>query len=235
MQKEHVKRKLSILMILVAVPVILIFTWYFGDRKYYLSSLAVIICAIAAFWTGFERRKPQTRVIVLLAVICAVAVVSRGAFIMIPQFKPMAAVIMICGMYLGPRAGFTAGSISMFASNFIFGQGPWTPWQMFAFGLAGFLAGILKKKRVMTEERIFITSLTGGVMIPLIVGPILDTCTVFMMSTMMDADSILAVYAAGLPFNMIHGAATFLTLLLLCRPVGRKLERIKSKYGIGEV
>lgn len=226
------KKYLSFIILLILIPLILILSWSVCDRKYYLCSIILILCSIGAFWLGFEQKEPKTREIVIIAVMCAIAVASRAAFIMLPQFKPMAAIVMICGMALGSRAGFLTGTISVFVSNFIFGQGPWTLWQMFAFGLAGFIAGFLYDRRVMRKDRRAVTAVLGGIIIVIIVGPVLDTCTVFTMSSMINVNSVFAVFAAGFPFNVVHGAATAITLFVLCGPMLDKLERIKIKYGI---
>ena len=83
----------------------------------------------------FEDRKPQAREVLLIAVMAAIAVVGRMAFFMLPQFKPVTAIVIITGISLGAEAGFLTGAVAGFVSNFFFGQGPWTPWQMFAFGI----------------------------------------------------------------------------------------------------
>jgi hypothetical protein len=80
---------------------------------------------------------------VIIAVLCGIAVAGRAAFFMLPQFKPVVAIVIIAGASLGAESGFIVGALSGFVSNFIFGQGPWTPWQMFAFGMIGFIAGLL--------------------------------------------------------------------------------------------
>ena len=160
---------------------------------------------------------------VTLAVLSAVAVVSRAAFAMEPHFKPITGIIMICGIAFGSGTGFFVGVISAFVSNFIFGQGPWTPWQMFAYGIAGVCAGFLK---------VLLTAVYGFFVVLLIVGPILDTGSLFMMANVITKETAGAVYLSGLPVNAIHGAATFITLLLFCRPLLEKLDRMKQKYGI---
>lgn len=66
----------------------------------------------------------------------------------LPNFKPCSAIIIITAVAFGPEAGFLTGALTAFVSNFIFGQGPWTPWQMFTWGLVGFLAGILQNAGV---------------------------------------------------------------------------------------
>ncbi len=171
---------------------------------------------------------------VSIAVLCAIAVVSRAAFVMLPQFKPMTGIVIISGMAFGPSAGFLTGAVSGFVSNFIFGQGPWTPWQMFAFGVAGFIGGLLKNKGLMKGEKRFSSAVLGGLIVMLITGPILDTCTLFTMSSVVNAASAGAIYLAGVPFNAVHAAATALTILLLGKPMLEKLERIRIKYGLME-
>lgn len=115
-------------------------------KNYYLVSVAIIAIAFLIFCFCYEKKKPQAREIVTLAVMSAIAIASRAAFAMIPFFKPMMGIIMITGMAFGSGAGFLTGAVTGFVSNFIFGQGPWTPWQMFAYGVGGALAGFLAKK-----------------------------------------------------------------------------------------
>ena len=95
------------------------------------------------FAFAFENRKPKARELVIISSLCAIGVVGRTAFFMLPQFKPVAAIVIISGVAFGGETGFLVGAITAFVSNFFFGQGPWTPWQMFSFGIIGFLAGIM--------------------------------------------------------------------------------------------
>lgn len=143
----------SIAVIFVMLPVLLVISKYFGNRKYYLCSILLIVLAMVPFLLSFEQRRPQAREIVTLAVMCAIAVASRAAFIMVPHFKPLVGIVMITGMAFGAEAGFLTGAVSGFVSNFLFGQGPWTPWQMFAFGIAGFLAGVFAKAGFLKGEK----------------------------------------------------------------------------------
>ena len=224
----------SIVVIIVLIPLTLIMSQYMGSRQYYISSVLIIIFSMIPFFVSFESRKPQARELVTIAVLCAIAVASRAAFIMLPSFKPMVGIIIIAGMAFGARAGFLTGAVSGFVSNFIFGQGPWTPWQMFAFGIAGFIAGILCEKGVLRSERKIAVTVFGGLVVMLIVGPLLDTCTLFMMASMVDTTSAAAVYLAGVPLNAVHAVAVMLTLFFLTKPMMEKLTRIKVKYGMME-
>ena len=233
MQRESVNQKRGVsarnwivwLAVLIAAPATLLVAWRFGNRKYYLSSLLLIVYAMLPFFVRFEHKKPQARELVTIAVMSAVAVASRAAFIMVPFFKPLTGIVMITGMALGPEAGFLTGAVSGFVSNFIFGQGPWTPWQMFAFGVAGFLAGVLAKKGWLTAEKRLPAGLFGGICVLLLIGPILDTCSLFTMSTEITAASAAGIYLAGLPVNAVHAFATFLTVFFLGKPIEEKLDR----------
>ncbi len=225
---------ISIIVIAVLIPATLMFSHYLGDRQYYISSLLIIIFSMIPFLVSFESRKPQARELVTIAVLCAIAVVSRAIFIMLPAFKPMTAIIIIAGMAFGARAGFLTGAISGFVSNFIFGQGPWTPWQMFSYGLAGFISGILCERGVLNPKRKGVITAFGGMVVLLIVGPMLDTSTLFLMSSMINTSSAASVYLAGVPYNTVHAIAVMLTLYFLTEPMMEKLNRIKIKYGMME-
>ena len=214
---------LAIMVLLVPLAVVL-FTRL--KQSFYLSGLTIIVLTIAAFFLHFESRKPQARELVLLAVLCALAVASRAAFSFVPHFKPMLAIVMLTGIAFGPEAGFLCGAISGFASNFIFGQGPWTPWQMFAYGIGGMLAGLFALCDILG------LTVFGFLCIRLVVGPLLDTSTFFMAG--FSASSPLAIYLAGVPVNCVHGSAVALTMLLFGKPLLDRLRRIQIKYGMME-
>lgn len=217
----------------VLIPVTILLGARFGDKHYYFISLLVILYTMLPFFVSYEKRRPEARELVLLSVLCAIAVVSRTAFIWVPHFKPMAAIVMITGIALGPQAGFLAGALSAFVSNFIFGQGAWTPWQMFAFGIAGFLAGFLVKKKLLQRKKLPLC-IFGGLCTLLITGPILDVAALVMMSPTINLESAAFIFLSGLPVNAVQSVATVLTLFLVAEPMFEKLDRIKMKYGMEE-
>ena len=224
---------ITLLIVIILIPLTIIFGGNLGERSYYFISLLIIVYVMVPFFVAFEGKRPRAREVVVLAVMCAIAVVSRAVFIAVPHFKPMVGIIMITGAALGAEAGFLTGAISGFVSNFIFGQGPWTPWQMFAFGIAGFLAGILVHRGIISSKRAPFC-IFGGIAVMAIVGPLLDTCSLFTMTSVITPESAAAIYLAGVPVNAIHSAATVLTILVLSKPMLEKLERIKKKYGMLE-
>lgn len=124
-----------------------------------LLGLLFLLASAIPFILVFDKKKPQARELVPIAVMAAIGVVGRTVFeiIPLPNFKPCSAIIIITAVAFGPEAGFLTGALTGFVSNFIFGQGPWTPWQMFTWGLVGFLAGILKNAGVF-EKRTALTS-----------------------------------------------------------------------------
>lgn len=224
---------ICIAILVVLIPATLYLTYRLGDRYYYIGSVLIIGYICVPVFMKFEGRKPQARELVIMAVLCAIAVAARTVFIMIPMFKPMTALIIIYGISLGPEAGFLIGAMSAFVSNFIFGQGMWTPWQMFAYGLAGFLAGILYRKGWLTKKKVPL-AIYGALFVLILMGPLLDTSTIVALTTMVDTDSVLAVYWAGFQANLIHAACTFLTLLIVSKTMFEKLDRIQVKYGLME-
>lgn len=222
------------LLILFAVPLTIAFGVFFlNDRKYYIISLLIILYTMLPFFMVFESRKPQARELIVISVLCAIAVAGRAAFFMLPQFKPVVAIVIIAGVCFGAESGFLVGAVSGFVSNFFFGQGPWTPWQMFCFGIIGFLAGILFRKGLLPKRRLPLC-LFGGLSTLVIYGGIINFGSLMMVTPRFSWKALMAYYATGLPFDLIHAAATVFFLLILSKPMIEKLDRIKVKYGLLE-
>lgn len=222
------------LLILFAIP----FTIYIGmayleDRKYYFISLLIILEILIPFLMVFEKRKPQARELVIISVLCAVAVAGRVAVFMLPQFKPVIALVVIVGICFGGETGFLVGAISGFVSNFFFGQGPWTPWQMFAFGVIGFVAGVLFRKGFLRKTKGTL-SVFGFAATVVLYGGIMNPASVMMWQSNITKEMILSAYLMGLPLDLIHAISTAFFLWFLSEPMIDKLERIKVKYGLVE-
>lgn len=209
-----------------------------GGKGYVVASVLMVLWCMVPFFASFEQRRPSARELVVIAVMAALAVASRAAFLWVPHFKPMAAVVMVAGIGLGASSGFMVGSLAALVSNFIFGQGPWTPWQMLAFGLCGFAFGALADRDVVprshwTARQRVAVALGGGAFVVLVAGPVLDTSSVFLMLSRLTPEGVAAVYLAGLPVNALHGTATAATLLLAGSPLLGKLDRVRRKHGVG--
>lgn len=239
-QNEKSKRKISkrtkiaTLLILFLIPLtIFIGIYYLGDKKYYFISLLIILETMIPFGFAFENRKPKARELVIISALCAIGVAGRTAFFMLPQFKPVAAIVIISGVAFGGETGFLVGAITAFVSNFFFGQGPWTPWQMFSFGIIGFLAGIMFQKGILRKTKTDMC-LFGFVATFVIYGGIMNPASVIMWQSNININMVLSSYVMGMPFDFIHAVSTVFFLFLAAEPMLEKLERIKIKYGLIE-
>ncbi|MDR1135946.1 MAG: ECF transporter S component [Clostridiales Family XIII bacterium] len=181
----------------------------------------------------FESRKPKARELIIIAVLCAIAVAGRAAFFMLPHFKPVLAIVIIAGVAFGGETGFLVGAMTGFISNIFFAQGPWTPWQMFSFGVVGFLAGVLFRKGLLSRGRGALCTF-GAVTALFIYGLIMDSSMVLMYQANPTRAMFLFTYMQGIPMNLIHTAATVFFLFIISRPMLEKLDRIKVKYGLVE-
>lgn len=217
----------------ILLSVLLIFAGVFllEDRRYMLISMGILILSFIPFAAMFEGKKPRAREITVTAVMIAIGVIGRAAFFMLPQFKPMTAVVIISGIALGGETGFVVGAMSALVSNMLVGQGPWTPWQMFALGIIGFISGLIFNDKNFERKKL-IVGIYGFFAAFVIYGFILDTSSVTMTVYSMNFQTALSVYLAGIPFNLIHGAATFIFLMIIGNSMIRKLSRIKKKFGI---
>ena len=222
----------TLLVFLLLIPATLFLETKIPGRSYYITGTLIILELMIPFFMVFEGRKPQARELVVIAVMCAIAIVGRVA-IPIPNFKAIFAIIMLSGIAFGPEAGFMVGAISAFASNFFYGQGPYTPWQMMAYGAGGMLAGFCFAKGRLPRKP-WVMAIFGFFAVVLWVGPLLDTSSVFLMLSDINWNSLLLTYGAGLSVNISQAACTVLIMLLFGRPLLDKLDRIKVKYGMME-
>lgn len=220
------------IMFLIAIP-ITIFSgiYYLDDRKYLFISLLVLLEAIAPFFIIFEGRKREAREIVMISVLCAIGVAGRLAFYMLPEFKPITAIVIITGVSLGAESGFLVGAVTMLVSNIIFGQGPWTPWQMFALGIIGFLSGIIFRKRNNRPNAI-VLALFGFLAAVVIYGGIMNPAAAIMAHARLNKATLISYYVTGFPIDLVNGVATLIFTILLTNPMIDKIERVKKKYDL---
>lgn len=219
-------------MIFAAIPVtIFIGTAYLDDQKYLFISLLVLIECILPFFLIFEGRKPQPRELVLVAVLCAIAIAGRSAFAALPQVKPVIALVILSGVALGGETGFVVGAVTMLVSNIYFGQGAWTPWQMFAAGIIGFLSGVLSRRGWLSKNRSALC-IYGFLATLLIYGLVMNFSTLILTRAPLNRATVLAYYAQGLPMDVIHALSTLAILFFAAEPMLEKLDRVKVKYGI---
>lgn len=217
--------------VLVAVPLVLALCALFQFDQTGLLTLLVAATALVVFFANFEASRPALRQVVPAVVLGALAAAGRIIFAPVPDFKPVSAIAVIAGVVFGKRSGFIVGAFAALISNFFFGQGPWTPWQMYAWGMVGYLAGVLGERGAFTHSFVLYAY---GFLSGLFYGFLLNSWYIVGFVHPITWPSALAAYGAGLPWDCVHGVATVVFLAALYAPWRRKLERIRTKFGMAE-
>lgn len=224
-KNARLRKVLKILIPLVAAPVLVALgTIVFGEKKHLVVSFGVAILAVIVFMTGFEKKMTGSRRMVIAAVMTALCIVGR----FIPFFKPVTAITIITAIYLGGESGFLVGALAAILSNFYFGQGPWTPFQMLAWGLIGYLAGFLAKWLKQSRVILLIFGSLSGIFFSFI----MDIWTVLWYDGSFNGSLYLGALVTAIPHTVLYTVSNFIFLFIMAKPFGEKLERIKIKYGI---
>ena len=228
--RPKVKNLIQILLFAGCCAVTVFFPKVLGTRGYYVAAFVYALLAVGAVFLSFEKSRPNTLKMAVIAVMCALGIGGRAVFAGVPFVKPVAAIVTLTGVCLGPQAGFLSGAIIMLVSNFMFSQGPWTLWQMLAFGIMGMLAGLIFHRREKMQKPA-VLAFFGFVCYLCITGPVLDLSGIFAYS-MGGKTSLAATLLAGLSVNITAAVATAVFLMILSKPVINKLRRIIIKYGL---
>ena len=230
---RNVIKKIAVWVILLLIIPLTVFLGIvvFGAKRYAFVTAAVAVMSVLPFFIVFEKnqrnQKDPLRLSVI-AVITALSVVSRIAFSFVPSFKPVSAVVIIAGMFLGGEAGFMCGSLTALISNFYFGQGAFTPFQMLAWGLIGFFAGVFGRGLRKYVPILLIYGAISGIAFSLM----LDVWSTIWFDGYFNLQRYLVQITAALPMTLSYAVSNVIFLLVLAAPFGRKLERIKVKYGL---
>lgn len=223
------KKFLKYIIPLICIPaVIFIGLNIFQGKHYAFISMAIAFLACVPLLFSFENNKHTTTRLTLIAVMTALSIVGRIAFAAVPGFKPVTAMVIITAIYLGSESGFLTGMLTALISNFYFGQGYWTPFQMFTWGIIGFLAGLLE--RWLRENTILL--LSYGIFAGVFYSLLMDLWSVFWMDEIFTPSRYIALILSSLPFTAVYAVSNMIFLLILSKPIGKQLERIKTKYGI---
>lgn len=228
-QKQKQKRKriwlFAVLLIACAASGYFLYT----GAHYHVLSLLLALLSCLPFFLLAERRSLGAKETSVLAVLISLCVLSRVIFAIIPAFKPITAIIILCGIAYGVHVGFLVGSMSALVSNLFFGQGPWTPFQMLAWGLVGAAAGMLftKKKRPSTPL-LLLFGVFGGIFYSLL----LDVYSVFQMDGIWSFSRYLFFVGSAAPFTALYAISNVVFLLLLRDPLLGAMGRIQQKYGV---
>lgn len=222
--------------LLAAVPLAMGLALVAGFAQTALLMLLVVTVVLALFFAGYEAGRPALRQIMPTLVLSALAAAGRILFAAVPDFKPVSAIAIIAGATLGRRSGFMVGALAALASNFFFGQGMWSPWQMYAWGMVGYLGGVLASAGVFdnraTGKPRMVALVTCGLASGALYGVIINAYGVLGFVRPFTWPGALAYVAASLPFDVIHGVATAVFLAVLYGPWTRRINRVVRKYGL---
>lgn len=220
---------INILLILATVGVIIFGVLMFQDRRYNLISILIAFLACIPFYMAYEKKEGSIRRMVVLAVMVAISVVGRLIFAVLPGFKPVTAIVVIAAIYMGSESGFLIGSLSAIISNMFYGQGPWTPFQMLAWGSLGLIAGLPVMQKIL-KKRVILA--VYGFLAGFGYSAIMDIWTVLSFDGSFSLARYLTVLAMALPVSMEYAISNVVFLMLGIGPIGRKLKRINIKHGI---
>ena len=229
MNKKKTKNFLTYTLLFLLVPIIVLLSGFVFKEKYY-AFLSVVICILSCvplFYT-FNKKENTSKELSVLAVLVAISVVGRFIFSPIPFFKPVTAITVITAVYLGSESGFAVGALSAIISNIYFGQGPWTPFQMLAWGLIGFCAGYIGHSNKNKKLKTVIYGAFSGIAYSLI----MDIFTTLWMDGSFNGKRYLGAIISAIPITLIYMVSNVIFIYFLYKPFGDKLERIKIKYGL---
>lgn len=197
-----------------------------------VTSLILVVTALAAVHYWYERRRVAPAEIAVIATLAALAGVGRVPFAAIPSVQPTTFLVLVCGYVFGPAAGFIIGSIAAFSSNFFLGHGPWTPWQMLAWGLAGLSGGLLSRGKSAFPRWLF-----GAVAFfwGFVFGWILNLWHWLSFVYPLTIQSLVATNITGIGFDLMHALSNFLFMIFLGAELAAILQRFKRRLSYYQI
>lgn len=214
---------LSLLILLVSSIVFLKY------NAYLLMSLSILALVMLPFFARFEMRRILTREIVLLAVLIAIAAISRVPFAGLPSIQPTSFVIIMAGLVFGAESGFIVGAAAALVSNMFLGQGPWTPWQMYAWAMMGMCAGLLKNSS-------FLKTLWGksifGFIWGFLFGWFMNLWIIVGNIENMSLEFVIGIFLSSVYFDLAHALSNVFFIIVFSASWLKILERFKKKYGL---
>ncbi len=191
-----------------------------------LASFTLLGAGLIGCFAWFERSQPSSRTVALIATLAALATLGRVAFAAVPEVKPTTDIVLIAGFTLGAAPGFAVGAVSALASNIFFGQGPWTPWQMLAWGLCGIAGGLLALPglRIPRLAMALICAAAGFGY-----GFVLDFYTWVGFAGRHTLAQYVFIEGEAFPFNLAHAVGNFVFYMAFGPGLVRALQRFRLR------
>jgi energy-coupling factor transport system substrate-specific component len=194
-----------------------------------LISVLFLGLVITAFFRSFERHSPSAKEIALIATMAALAAAVRVPFAILPGIQPTTFLVMITGWVFGVQSGFVVGALAALASNFFLGQGPWTPWQMFCWGMGGVAAALLARRNTeFNLQKFTILACSWGY----IFGWLMNIWHWVGFIYPLNMKTFLATYVASFPFDTLHAMGNVVISLTFGKTFHHVIQRFKRKITV---
>lgn len=216
-----------LLFVFILIGVFLTLMMLLHNKHYLMFSFMVLLCSILPAYWKFEKQPLTTQTLMFVAILIALAVAGRVPFAALPSIQAASFVIIVGGVSLGPELGFVTGSTTALVSNMFMGQGPWTPWQMFAWGLMGLSAGLIGMTKL--KKSLIFMIIFGGVW-GFLFGWIMDLWYALQYVSPMTLKSFILAFASSALFDLYHGLSNIALIALLYRPWEKLFTRLDRKY-----
>ncbi len=223
-------RIVSLCIFLLCIPAICVAgVVFFRDRAVSFASTGVVLLMLAGYFYVYEKKNSQAWELVIVALMSALSVLGRIVFAFLPSLKPCSAIIILTAVYYGRETGFMVGAFTALVSNFYFGQGGWTPFQMLAWGLTGYFAGMLGKWLSKNKILLLIYSALIGVFFSLL----MDIYTCLWMDGKVIVSRYIVQVSSAARVTVSYAVSNIIFTGLFMQPFGRVFKRLCIKYGIG--
>ncbi|WP_208422717.1 ECF transporter S component [Latilactobacillus fragifolii] len=198
-------------------------------QHFLIFSFSCLVVSMLPFYWRFETRDIRAREIIFIAVLAAIAAVTRVPFAPLPSVQPTSFVIIVSALVLGPESGFIVGSTAAIVSNMFLGQGPWTPWQMFCWGMMGVTAGLIG--RYQWAQNKYLLCIFGFVW-GFIFGWTMNLWYFVAYVNPLTIKTFIAAYLASFYFDLAHALSNVFFIFFFYQSWYRIISRFKVKYGL---
>ena len=191
-------------------------------------SFILLLLILGVIFAKFEESKISSKEVALIGILAAITAASRIPFAALPNIKPCTFLIIVTGLVFGSLAGAMVGSMTAAVSNLFFGQGPWTPWEMVAWGMVGIVAGYVGRKYPnFTVKDIIIL----GVVLGMAYNTLMDFSS-WITFYRSEPGLFIPTFLYGLPFGLLHVTGNVVFAVVLGKPVLTVFNRFKQRFRV---
>jgi energy-coupling factor transport system substrate-specific component len=192
-----------------------------------LVSFLILTGVLLAGFAWYERSRPPSQVVALVAALAALAIAGRIAFAAFPNVKPTTDIVIFAGYALGGAPGFAVGALAGLVSNFWFGQGPWTPWQMAGWGFCGILGAALALGG-RNAGRLALAAVCGSA--ALLYGALLNFSLMATYGGDLSWRQFVVLEGRAIPFEIAHLTGNVVLALIAGPAMVRMLIRFRERF-----